>query len=121
LIAIAIFGSLLPRRRSAEAEEAQRPKREGRMKFLKSEIIFSPLSCRAKVSAVGNQRSVCSSGPRIHPSSFILFSYLSTLHNFSSKVDNSIHHPLALFQEKSFILGQKSLRRKKISAISITF
>ena len=33
----------------------------------------------------------------------------------------SIHYPLACFQEKNFILGQKSLRRNDLTAILITF
>jgi hypothetical protein len=33
----------------------------------------------------------------------------------------SIHYPLACFQEKNFIMGQKSLQRKELTAILITF
>jgi hypothetical protein len=36
-------------------------------------------------------------------------------------MDISIHYPLALFQVKNFIFGQKSLRRNDLTAILITF
>jgi hypothetical protein len=52
---------------------------------------------------------------------FPVHSLLSTEHALLSTVYIVIHYPLALFQGKNFIFGQKSLRRNDLTAILITF